>query len=99
MANLIDNALRYNVPGGQLDIHVTASCGHPQLKITNTAPVIPADQASRLLQPFQRLSASPPADDEGTGLGLSIVAATAKAHHAAHRQKGISPRPPHGCRG
>ena len=81
-ANLIDNALRYNIPHGRLDIQVTAGEGHPRLTITNTGPVIPAGQAGRLLQPFQRLSASRTAGDEGIGLGLSIVAAIAKAHHA-----------------
>jgi signal transduction histidine kinase len=81
-ANLIDNALRYNIPHGRLDIQVTAGEGNPRLTITNTGPVIQAGQAARLLQPFQRLSASRTADDEGIGLGLSIVAAIAKAHHA-----------------
>jgi signal transduction histidine kinase len=82
VANLIDNAIRHNSPGGRLDIEVTDSVSHPTLKITNTGPLIPAGQASRLLQPFQRLSATRPADDEGLGLGLPIVAAIAKAHHA-----------------
>jgi signal transduction histidine kinase len=81
-ANLIDNALRHNIPGGWIDIQVTASGGHPRLTITNTGPIIPADQTARLLQPFQRLSASRPAGDEGLGLGLSIVAAITKAHRA-----------------
>jgi signal transduction histidine kinase len=79
-ANLIDNAIRHNIPHGRLDIQVTASGSHPTLKITNTGPLIPAGQASRLLQPFQRLSATRPAG--GEGLGLSIVAAIAKAHNA-----------------
>ena len=81
-ANLIDNALRHNIPGGRLDVQVTACAGHATLKITNTGPDVPGGQATRLLQPFQRLSASRTASDEGLGLGLSIVAAIAKAHHA-----------------
>ena len=81
-ANLIDNAIRHNIPGGRLDLQVTASGSHPTLKITNTGPLIPAGQASRLLQPFQRLSATRPAGNDGLGLGLAIVAAIAKAHGA-----------------
>jgi signal transduction histidine kinase len=81
-ANLIDNALRHNIPHGQIDIQVTTSGGHPTLTITNTGPVVPAGQATLLLQPFQRLSAGRPADDNGLGLGLSIVAAITKAHGA-----------------
>jgi signal transduction histidine kinase len=74
-ANLIDNAIRHNTPHGQIDVQVTASGGHPRLTISNTGPVIPAGQVTRLLQPFQRLPAGRPADDEGLGLGLSIAAA------------------------
>ena len=81
-ANLIDNAIRHNIPGGRLDLQVTASGSHPTLKITNTGPLIPAGQASRLLQPFQRLSATRAAGNDGLGLGLAIVAAIAKAHNA-----------------
>lgn len=73
---------RLDDQASMVEQHPHAGEGHPRLTITNTGPVIPAGQASRLLQPFQRLSASRTADDEGIGLGLSIVAAIAKAHHA-----------------
>jgi signal transduction histidine kinase len=82
-ANLIDNAIRHNIPGGKLRVRVAASGGQATFTITNTGPVIPASQASRLLQPFQRLAPGRPADGECLGLGLSIVAAIAKAHQAA----------------
>ena len=82
VTNLIGNAIRHNIPHGQISIRVTASGEHPSLTITNTGPVIRTDQVSRLLQPFQRLPTTRPADGEGLGLGLSIVAAIAKAHHA-----------------
>jgi signal transduction histidine kinase len=81
-ANLIDNAIRHNIPRGQISIRVTVDGCQSRLKISNTGPVIPPDQASRLLQPFQRLPASRAATDQGLGLGLSIVAAVAKAHGA-----------------
>ncbi len=81
-ANLIDNAIRHNIPGGHVDIRVAADGGQPRFTIANTGPVIAADQAPRLLQPFQRLSTSRLAEEQGLGLGLSIVAAIARAHHA-----------------
>jgi signal transduction histidine kinase len=81
-ANLIDNAVRHNIPHGKLSIQVTSGCGHSTLKVTNTGPVIPAGQITRLLQPFQRLSAQRPAIIGGLGLGLPIVAAIARAHQA-----------------
>ena len=79
--NLIDNAIRHSIPGGRISIQVTADGQHPSLTITNTGPVIPPGEVTRLLQPFQRLTARP-ADSEGLGLGLSIAAAIAKAHQA-----------------
>jgi signal transduction histidine kinase len=82
-ANLIDNAIRHNIPHGQIDIQVTASGGQPRLKITNTGPVIAASEATRLLHPFQRRPGSRPASSDGLGLGLSIVAAITKAHHGS----------------
>jgi len=80
--NLIDNALRHNLPDGDLSIHVTSGRGRSTFTITNTGPVIPAAQIGRLLQPFQRLSSQRPADDHCLGLGLPIVAAIARAHQA-----------------
>jgi len=82
VTNLIDNAIRHNIPRGEISIHVTASGEHPSLTITNTGPVIPPGQITRLPQPFQRLPATRPAGAGGLGLGLSIAAAIAKAHHA-----------------
>ena len=89
-ANLIDNAIRHNITGGRIGIQVTTSGGHPTLTITNTGPFIQPGQATRLLQPFQRLSTTRSAETEGLGLGLSIVAAIAKAHQAT---LAISPQP------
>lgn len=86
IANLVDNALRYNVPGGQVEMATGMRDGHAFLTIRNTGPIVPADQVGRLFQPFQRLdghrtrSSAGPA--EGLGLGLAIVAAIVSAHRA-----------------
>jgi len=61
---------------------VTDDGARPTITITNTGPVIPAGQVTRLLEPFQRLPDGRRADQEGLGLGLPIVAAIAKAHNA-----------------
>jgi signal transduction histidine kinase len=80
VANLLDNALRYNVAGGRVDVTTTTRTGRAVLSVVNTGLPVPADQIDRLLQPFQRLPEHRAGD--GFGLGLSIVAAIAKAHHA-----------------
>jgi signal transduction histidine kinase len=90
VANLADNALRHNVPGGT--VWITAGCadGRAFLTVANTGPEIPPDAVDRLLLPFQRGSEAGDAfrarrrsrPDDGLGLGLSIVAAIATAHDA-----------------
>jgi signal transduction histidine kinase len=82
VTNLVDNALRYNVPGGR--IHVTTGMRGERavLSVANTGATIPATAVGRLFQPFQRLGAERTSYREGLGLGMSIVAAIADAHDA-----------------
>ncbi len=89
IANLIENATRYNTPEGQIAARTYTQDGRATVSIANSGPIIPEDQLARLLEPFQRLDASRTApSDRGSsgghyGLGLSIVAAIAAAHDAA----------------
>jgi signal transduction histidine kinase len=83
VVNLVENALRYNVPDGRVDVSVTVAGGQSRFTIVNTGPVVPPGQIGRLPEPFQRMSAARTgADGEGLGQGLSIVAAIARAHRA-----------------
>ncbi|GAA2848128.1 two-component sensor histidine kinase [Actinoplanes cyaneus] len=77
IANLVDNAISHNVPGGRLEVRTEGSA----LTVANTGPVIAPELVDRLLHPFQRLART--ADDRHHGLGLSIVQAIAAAHGAA----------------
>jgi signal transduction histidine kinase len=97
VANLADNAIRYNGPGGLVEITAGRRGDRAFLAVTNTGPVIPPDQLGRLFQPFQRLAEgrrTEPgrAEQGGLGLGLAIVSAIAAAHgaalHAATRAAG-----------
>jgi signal transduction histidine kinase len=84
VTNLTDNAVRHNVPGGDIQIATrTTSDGHAVLSVTNSGRDIPLDEVDRLFQPFQRLGPRPARRDGGHGLGLSIVRAIATTHGAA----------------
>jgi signal transduction histidine kinase len=83
ITNLIDNAIRYNHPGGNVEAMTATRAGHALLRVTNTGPPVPGDQIDRLLQPFQRHDEQRNNNRDGLGLGLSIVAAIAAAHDAA----------------
>ena len=82
VANLADNAIRHNVPGGRVEISVTMTAGRASIRVGNTGPVIPPGELERLFQPFQRLGHERIRHD-GHGLGLAIVHAIATAHGAA----------------
>ncbi|WP_427919720.1 sensor histidine kinase [Streptomyces sp. cg40] len=84
VVNLTDNAVRHNLPAGEGSwVSVWTGLdplGRPGLRIENSGPVIPADEAAGLFQPFRRLGAERVGKRDGLGLGMSIVAAVVAAH-------------------
>ncbi|HEX6355087.1 HAMP domain-containing sensor histidine kinase [Actinophytocola sp.] len=73
--NLVGNAVRYNVPDGEVLVNLDAD---GNLTISNTGPEIGTDEADRLFEPFYR-GAVRTGQTGGAGLGLSIVRAVAHA--------------------
>jgi signal transduction histidine kinase len=82
VANLVDNAVCHNVPGGRVEIGTGTRHGRAVLSVISTGPVIPPAEVDRLFQPFQRLGSRRVRRKDGHGLGLSIVRAIATAHGA-----------------
>ena len=78
VANLLDNALRYNVPDGEVWVSTGEAGGRCELTVANTGPVVDPDDVGRIFQPFERLSDRTSRD--GCGLGLAIVASIAAIH-------------------
>ena len=78
IANLIDNAARYNHAAGAIWISTRTAAGSSELTVANTGPVISSADADRIFQPFQRLGDRTSRD--GFGLGLTIVASIAAIH-------------------
>jgi len=79
VANLLDNAVRYNRPGGGVWVHLSA---RGTLSISNNGAQIPEDRIGELFEPFRRLQQSRTRTADGAGLGLSIVNSIAQAHSA-----------------
>jgi signal transduction histidine kinase len=82
VVNLIDNALRYNIPGGWVQVSTGTARGRAVLEVANTGPDVPAGALDNLFQPFHRLGDTRAATSDSLGLGLSIVRAIADAHDA-----------------
>jgi len=78
VANLVDNAVRYNAAAGDIWVSTCTVAGQSHLTVANTGPLISTSDAARIFQPFQRLNDR--ASHEGFGLGLTIVASIAAVH-------------------
>jgi signal transduction histidine kinase len=76
--NLIENAVKYNTPGGRVRVEARAINGDAEMTIGNTGNGIPQDRSGQLFERFYRVRG-----DErvpGHGLGLSIARELARAH-------------------
>jgi signal transduction histidine kinase len=77
-ANLLENAVRYNRPGGFVEVSTRYQGAAAELRVENSGPPVDRESAARLAEPFERLQRE--ADARGAGLGLSIVRAVSEAH-------------------
>jgi signal transduction histidine kinase len=80
VANLVDNARRYNLDDGWIRMATGVSNGHAFVRVSNSGRKIPDHAVSLLFEPFRRLDGDRLSDRGGAGLGLSIVRAIASAH-------------------
>jgi signal transduction histidine kinase len=83
VANLIDNAIRHNLPGGEAEITTGLIAGNAVITVSNTGTFIPPEEVEDLFQPFWQLGTQRIKSGDGHGLGLAIVRAIADAHGAA----------------
>lgn len=80
--NLCDNAIRYNHPGGRVDVSVGMLGEQVFLKVKDTGIGIPTESQERVFERFYRVDKSRSKSTGGTGLGLAIVKHIVAKHHA-----------------
>ena len=81
--NLCDNAIKYNHPGGTVNVTVApADDGSAEVTVEDTGIGIPVEDQSRVFERFYRVDKSHSKEIGGTGLGLSIVKHGAAFHNA-----------------
>jgi two-component system phosphate regulon sensor histidine kinase PhoR len=83
LVNLLDNAVKFNKPGGEARIETgVAPDGHIFISVSDTGRGIPSDDVSRIFERFYRVDKARSREVGGTGLGLSIV------RHVVERMEG-----------
>ena len=73
LSNLIDNAVQYNKPGGQIHISAETRNGRLNLVVSDTGNGIPSEALPRIFERFYRVDKARARESGGTGLGLAIV--------------------------
>ena len=78
--NLVDNALKYTPPGGQVNLRCTVVDGEAEIEVSDTGPGVSEEARERVFTRFYR---APGAAAMGSGLGLPIAREIAEAHHGS----------------
>lgn len=78
--NLIQNAIRYNVPGGKVTVEIKKEAGSTKLIVKDTGIGIPEKDRDRVFERFYRVDKSRSRETGGTGLGLAIVKHIVELH-------------------
>ena len=95
VVNLLDNAVKYTPPGGNIEISWLADGNDVVLQVWNDGPAIPIEHHPRLFERFYRVDKARSREQGGTGLGLAIVKHIMQKHEGSvwvesHPGKGTS---------
>jgi len=80
LQNLLDNAIQYTPPGGQIRVTAGANSHEIVIAVSDTGIGIPLIDQERIFERFYRVDAARSREAGGTGLGLSIAKHIVDAH-------------------
>lgn len=81
LINLVDNAIKYNNPGGRVEVMARLlSSGHVKVSVVDNGIGVAPQHIDRLTERFYRVDTSRSRSQGGTGLGLAIVKHILGAH-------------------
>ena len=78
--NLVENAVKYNRPGGRVSIRLQTENGLARVRVEDTGPGIPAEHLPKLFHRFYRVDKARARERGGAGLGLAICKSFVEAH-------------------
>jgi two-component system phosphate regulon sensor histidine kinase PhoR len=80
LVNLLDNAIKYNRPGGEVMLRLARDGGEAVIEVSDTGIGIPPEALGRIFERFYRVDKGRAREEGGTGLGLAIVKHIAQSH-------------------
>jgi signal transduction histidine kinase len=83
LINLMDNAIKYTPPGGNIQISCEQEDGFLKVSVKDTGPGIPEGERERVFERFYRVETDRSTSTGGRGLGLSIAKHIVEAHGGA----------------
>ena len=78
--NLLDNAMRYSPPGGEVTVTLAREANQVACRVADAGPGIPAQHLPFIFERFYRVNPARGRGEGGSGLGLSIVRGLVLAH-------------------
>ena len=78
--NLMENAIKYNLPGGRVEVSAGRKEARVVLTVSDTGVGIPEEDRPKIFDRFYRVDKARSRAAGGTGLGLAIVRETVKLH-------------------
>ncbi len=79
-SNIFDNAVKYNVDGGRVEVAIEQSTADYTITVTNTGPGVDEAEISKVFDQFYRVEGSRSPRYGGSGLGLAIVKKIVELH-------------------
>lgn len=89
--NLVENAIKYNRPGGEVLVEIQQSAGFAQVYVTDSGCGVENADYERIFEPFFRVNKSRSRAMGGAGLGLALVKQIAQQHRGNVRVIHSSP--------
>jgi signal transduction histidine kinase len=80
--SLIDNGIKFNKPGGRVDVSSNLMNGGIELLVVDNGIGISQEQLGELFEPFHQLDGSSTRRYGGTGMGLALAYKIVEAHHS-----------------